>query len=108
MAEVTQTATTATGKRKTAIARVRLLPGTGQVEVNGKSAEQYFPRDALRGLIAQPMTAANVVGRYDVFANITGGGVAGQASALRHGIARALEKLAWPATPPPVMLANTS
>lgn len=84
---------TATGKRKTAVARVRLIPGSGNVVVNGRPSDEYFPRDALRGIVAQPMVAANVVGRYDVFANLTGGGPAGQAGALRHGIARALEKL---------------
>lgn len=84
---------TATGKRKTAVARVRLQPGSGNVLVNGRPVDEYFPRDALRGLVAQPMTATNMVGRYDVHANIHGGGVAGQACALRHGIARALEKV---------------
>ena len=84
---------TATGKRKTAVARVRLLPGSGNVLVNGRSVDEYFPRDALRGMIAQPLTATNVVGRYDVHAILRGGGIAGQACALRHGIARALEKL---------------
>jgi small subunit ribosomal protein S9 len=83
---------TATGKRKTAVARVRLLPGTGNVVVNGKTVEEYFPRDALRGLVVEPLAATNAVGRYDVHANCTGGGVSGQAGALRHGIARALEK----------------
>ena len=72
---------------------MRLVPGTGNVVVNGRPADEYFPRDALRGLIAQPMVATNVVGRYDVFANLAGGGPSGQAGALRHGIARALEKL---------------
>ncbi len=84
---------TATGKRKTAIARVRLLAGTGNVVVNGRPVDEYFPRDTLRGIVAQPMVATNVVGRYDVHANLDGGGIAGQATALRHGIARALEKL---------------
>lgn len=84
---------TATGKRKTAVARVRLVPGTGNVVVNGRPVDEYFPRDALRGIVAQPMIATNVAGRYDVYANLGGGGVTGQATALRHGIARALEKL---------------
>ena len=84
---------TATGKRKTAVARVRLLPGSGNMLVNGRPMEEYLPRDTLRGLVVQPLTAVNAVGRYDVHANIHGGGVAGQASALRHGIARALEQL---------------
>lgn len=83
---------TATGKRKTAVARVRLVPGSGNMLVNGRPVDEYFPRDSLRGLVVQPLTACNAVGRYDVHANLHGGGVAGQASALRHGIARALEK----------------
>jgi len=83
----------ATGKRKTAVARVRVVPGTGNTLVNGRPVDEYFPRDTLRSLVAQPMAACNVVGRYDVHANIRGGGTSGQAAALRHGIARALEKL---------------
>jgi len=86
-------AITATGKRKTAVARVRLVPGTGNVRVNGRTVDEYFPREMLRGLVVQPLTATNVVGRYDVHATLHGGGVSGQAGALRHGIARALEKL---------------
>jgi small subunit ribosomal protein S9 len=85
--------TQATGKRKTAVARVRLVPGTGNTLVNGRPVDEYFPREALRGLVAEPFVACNVAGRYDVHANIDGGGVAGQAVALRHGIARALEKI---------------
>ncbi len=84
---------TATGKRKTAVARVRLVLGSGNVVVNGKTVDEYFPREALRDLVAQPMAATNMVGRYDVHANIHGGGVTGQACALRHGIARAIEKV---------------
>jgi small subunit ribosomal protein S9 len=82
---------TATGKRKTAIARVRMQPGTGTITVNGRGIEDYFPREALRMIIAQPFEAVNGVGRYDVIANIGGGGLAGQADALRHGISRALQ-----------------
>ena len=83
---------TATGKHKTAVARVRLLPGTGNVLVNGRTVEEYFPRDALRALVVEPLATCNAAGRYDVHANLNGGGVTGQAGALRHGIARALEK----------------
>ena len=82
----------ATGKRKTAVARVRLTPGSGNMLVNGRPVDEYFPRDALRSLVVEPLTVCNAVGRYDVHANLHGGGVAGQAVALRHGIARALEK----------------
>ena len=90
MAEVAGVVT-ATGKRKTAIARVRMLPGTGTITVNGRGFEDYFPREALRMIIAQPFEAVNGVGRYDVVAKIGGGGLAGQADALRHGISRALQ-----------------
>jgi small subunit ribosomal protein S9 len=82
-----------TGKRKTAIARVRMRLGTGQILVNGRPVDEYFPREALISLINQPVEAASVAGRYDVIASIKGGGVSGQAGALRHGIARAIEKL---------------
>jgi small subunit ribosomal protein S9 len=82
-----------TGKRKTAVAKVRMRLGSGQILVNGKPPEEYFPRDALVGLVNQPIEVASVGGRYDVIASVKGGGVAGQAGALRHGISRAIEKL---------------
>jgi len=81
-----------TGKRKTCIARVRMHLGSGTIIVNGRSLEDYFPREASRMIINQPFDAVNGAGRYDVHANICGGGLSGQADALRHGIARALEK----------------
>ena len=83
---------TATGKRKSAVARVRMRLGTGQVLVNGKPAAEYFPREVLLMRIQEPFEATSVEGRYDVTASIHGGGVSGQADALRHGISRALEK----------------
>jgi small subunit ribosomal protein S9 len=83
----------ATGKRKTAIARVRVALGTGNFQVNGRGLEEYFPREALQMQIRQPLEAVNAVGNYDIFVNLCGGGVGGQAGALRHGIARALEKI---------------
>ena len=82
----------ATGKRKTAVARVRLTLGSGNVLVNGKPMAEYFPREVLLMRIQEPFEAAGSEGRYDVTAKIHGGGVSGQADALRHGIARALEK----------------
>ena len=82
----------ATGKRKTAVARVRLQPGNGTITVNGRSLEDYFPREVSRMIIHQPFETVNGMGRYDIRANIKGGGLSGQADALRHGIARALEK----------------
>ena len=81
-----------TGKRKTAIARVTLALGKGQITVNGRPADEYFPREALQILIRTPLALVDGLGRYDVTAKIKGGGVAGQAKALRHGIARAIEK----------------
>ncbi len=83
---------TATGKRKTAIARVRMRPGNGNVLVNGKPMAEYFPREVLLMRVQQPFEAVGAEGRFDVIAKICGGGVAGQADALRHGISRALEK----------------
>ena len=82
----------ATGKRKTAIARVRIKPGTGQVVVNGRPMTEYFPREVLHMRINTPFEVTGSEGRWDVTARIGGGGVAGQADALRHGIARALQK----------------
>jgi small subunit ribosomal protein S9 len=82
----------ATGKRKTSVARVRMKLGTGQILVNGRTLEEYFPRETLQLQARQPLEAANVSGTFDVVASLAGGGIAGQAGALRHGIARALEK----------------
>ena len=86
------TLSSATGKRKTSIARVRLALGSGTIRVNGREFDEFFPRESLRILVRQPLEACNVSARYDVIASLNGGGVAGQAGALRHGIARALEK----------------
>jgi len=81
-----------TGRRKTAIARVRMRLGTGQIQVNGKPMDEYFTRETLRLLIRQPLETVNSVTRFDIVANVDGGGPAGQAGALRHGISRAIEK----------------
>ena len=79
-----------TGKRKTSVARVRMTLGTGQIRVNGRDLETYFPRETLRKQVMQAFEEASCTGRYDVVARIHGGGVAGQAGALRHGISRAI------------------
>jgi len=79
-----------TGRRKTSVARVRLTPGEGTYTINGRPAVDYFGRDALVTFIEQPLRATETLGRFDVVAKIHGGGVSGQAGALRHGIARAL------------------
>ncbi len=79
-----------TGKRKNAIARVFLSPGSGNVTVNGRSFENYFPREILRIIAMQPFAALAKQGQYDVQVSVRGGGVSSQAEAVRHGIARAL------------------
>ena len=80
----------ATGRRKCAVARVRMVPGTGKVTVNGKNWEEYFTTEALRGFIAQPFVVSSTVDKFDLAVRLDGGGMSGQAGALRHGIARAL------------------
>jgi small subunit ribosomal protein S9 len=79
-----------TGRRKTAVARVRLATGTGKITVNGRTFENYFPVDTLRGVVSQPLTVTGTADKLDVRANVSGGGPNGQAGAVRHGIARAL------------------
>lgn len=79
-----------TGRRKTAVARVRLLRGSGKILVNARNSESYFNRPVLEMMIRQPFDVTDTVGKFDVKARLRGGGVSGQASALRHGIARAL------------------
>ncbi|MBW2039383.1 MAG: 30S ribosomal protein S9 [Deltaproteobacteria bacterium] len=80
----------ATGKRKTAVARVWLRPGEGKIEVNKKALDDYFPRETLRIIVLQPFELTNTLGQFDVYANVRGGGVSGQAGAVRHGISKAL------------------
>ena len=79
-----------TGRRKTSTARVYLRPGTGQVRVNRKTFEEYFPNQTLRMVINQPFQLTGTVEKFDVIVNVAGGGPAGQAGAIRHGITRAL------------------
>jgi small subunit ribosomal protein S9 len=83
----------ATGRRKEAICRARLLTGTGRWEVNGRPLEDYFPSATHRMVITEPLRITSTEGRYDIIAKIEGGGVSGQAGALRHAIARALVDL---------------
>ena len=80
----------ATGKRKNAVARVWLKPGAGRISVNAKSFEEYFARPVLQMLLKQPLQAANRLSQFDVTATVTGGGLSGQAGAVRHGISKAL------------------
>jgi len=79
-----------TGRRKTSVARVRLSSGSGKVTVNGRAFETYFPTDSLRMVVQQPLVITNNTDKFDVRVNVSGGGPAGQAGAVRHGISRAL------------------
>ncbi len=83
----------ATGRRKTSVARVTLVPGSGEIVVNNKPADVYFPRETLRMVIRQPIDLAGIAGKYDVKVNVSGGGLSGQAGAVRHGIARAIVEM---------------
>lgn len=82
----------ATGRRKQSIARVRLVPGNGQVTINNKPMEEYFGLGTLRLIVNQPLELTNTTDKYDVLVNVHGGGLSGQAGAIKHGIARALVK----------------
>lgn len=83
----------ATGRRKKSVARVRLLPGDGKVIINKRDIEKYFGLETLRMVVNQPLELTSTKGKYDVLVNIYGGGVSGQAGAIRHGISRALVKV---------------
>ncbi|HEX2049076.1 MAG TPA: 30S ribosomal protein S9 [Actinomycetota bacterium] len=85
--------TRATGRRKSSVCRARLVPGTGRWEINGRPLEDYFPSATHRMILTEPLRLTNTEGRYDVIAKLEGGGVAGQAGALRHALARALAEL---------------
>ncbi|NPV71816.1 MAG: 30S ribosomal protein S9 [Firmicutes bacterium] len=82
----------ATGRRKEAVARVWVTPGTGKIVVNKEALEEYFPLQTLQTLVTQPLRIIDATGKYDVEATVQGGGVSGQAGAVRHGIARALSR----------------
>ena len=79
-----------TGRRKTSTARVYLRPGTGEIKINRKTFDEYFPNQALRMVIRQPLTLTDTANKFDILVNVAGGGPAGQAGAVRHGITRAL------------------
>ena len=79
-----------TGRRKTSTARVYLRPGTGDIKINRRAFETYFPNEALRMIIRQPLNLTDTVGKFDILVNVLGGGTSGQAGAVRHGITRAL------------------
>ena len=82
-----------TGRRKNSIARVRLVEGSGVITINGRNIDEYFGAETLKVIVKQPLTATNTLDKYDVLANVDGGGISGQAGAVRHGIARALLKI---------------
>ena len=90
MAKVTYNAT---GSRKSSVARVRLVPGEGKITVNGRELTEYFGLKTLELIVRQPLEVSETLGKYDVIATVEGGGISGQAGAIRHGIARALLKV---------------
>ena len=79
-----------TGRRKKSIARVRLYPGTGVITINGRDIDDYFGLETLKLIVNQPFGATNTAGKFDIIATVKGGGISGQAGAIRHGLARAL------------------
>ncbi len=81
-----------TGRRKKAIARVRLIEGNGKISINGKDLDEYFKKETLKVIVNQPLVVTNTLTKYDVIASVNGGGSSGQAGAIRHGIARALNE----------------
>ena len=81
-----------TGRRKSSIARVRLVEGTGKITINGKDIDEFLDLETLKVIVRQPLTATNTLSKYDVICSVHGGGVSGQAGAIRHGIARALNE----------------
>ena len=79
-----------TGRRKKSVARVRLLPGKGEITINKKSIDEYFGLETLKVIVRQPLVATNTLSKFDVVVSVSGGGFTGQAGAIRHGVARAL------------------
>ena len=79
-----------TGRRKHSVARVRMYPGAGKITINGRDIDEYFGLETLKLIVRQPMEITNTLGRFDIVCTVAGGGVSGQAGAIRHGVARAL------------------
>ena len=79
-----------TGRRKKSVARVRIYPGSGEITINGRSIDEYFGLETLKLIVNQPFGVTGTVGKFDIVANVAGGGISGQAGAIRHGVARAL------------------
>ena len=82
-----------TGRRKSSIARVRLVPGTGKITINSKDIDEYLSLETLKVIVRQPLVATDTLNKFDVICKVTGGGFSGQAGAIRHGIARALNEV---------------
>ena len=80
-----------TGRRKKSVARVRLYPGTGAITINGRDIDEYFGIDTLKYIVRQPLELTQTTGKFDIVCKVVGGGISGQAGALRHGISRALQ-----------------
>ena len=79
-----------TGRRKSSVARVRIVPGTGAITINGRSIDEYFGLETLKLIVNQPFGATNTIGKFDILCTVQGGGISGQAGAIRHGLSRAL------------------
>ena len=79
-----------TGRRKSSVARVRIVPGTGKITINDRDIDEYFGLETLKVVVRQPLVATDTLGKFDVIAKVTGGGFTGQAGAIRHGLSRAL------------------
>ncbi|MDF3005157.1 MAG: 30S ribosomal protein S9 [Candidatus Fimivivens sp.] len=79
-----------TGRRKSSVARVRVYPGSGSITINGRDIDEYFGLDTLKLIVRQPMALTDTLGKYDIICTVAGGGVSGQAGAIRHGLSRAL------------------
>ena len=92
MAKSEKIAYCGTGRRKSSIARVRLVEGSGKITINGKDIDEFFGLETLKVIVRQPLTVTNTTAKYDVIAKVVGGGFTGQAGAIRHGIARALNE----------------
>ena len=85
--------TPATGRRKSSVARVRIIDGSGKITINKRDVDEYFGLETLKQIVRQPLELTESLNKYDIFVNVNGGGTTGQAGAIRHGIARALVKL---------------
>ena len=92
MAKSEKIAYCGTGRRKSSIARVRLVEGSGKITINGKDIDEFFGLESLKVIVRQPLTVTNTTDKYDVICSVQGGGFTGQAGAIRHGIARALNE----------------